>query len=88
MVHSIDIRRVEDIIQYQFRNTGLLAQALQAPVKIEDKSTKAVLHADEGNRMLAQLGQKVIELIVIDLWYHAGSDRGSCSSTLKPKRFI
>lgn len=76
MAHLIDITRAEDVIQYRFEERSHLALALQAPEKLHDKETKAVIHEHDGNRALAQLGQKVLETMLIDQWLNVGHTRG------------
>lgn len=76
MAHAIDIDRAQDIIDYRFQNHSLLIEALRAPEKRHDSVTKEVVYTSDGNRCLAQLGHKLIELALIDTWYEAGSDRG------------
>ena len=82
MAHLVDVQRTEDMIEYHFSDKNLLKKALQAPVKIEDKETGKILHLDDGNRRLAQLGHKVLEVVLLDFWYHAGSDRGMDHTTV------
>ena len=82
MVHQIDVARAEEILQRRFRQPALLAQALQAPEKLQDKDTKTVLEAHDGNRGLAQLGQAVLEMILIDEGCDVGYSRGR-SQTLE-----
>lgn len=76
MAHLIDLQKSEEIMQYRFRDRVLLEQALNAPVKLQSKGTDKILYLDDGNRRLAQLGHKVLDLILNDIWFRAGSDRG------------
>ena len=77
MANTIDIKRIEDVIEYVFHDKHLIRKALKAPTKIQDKETGEIIDIDDGNRRLAQLGQKLLEFILIDQWYRAGSDRGA-----------
>lgn len=81
MAHQIDITRAEEVLRRHFEHRELLAQALQAPEKLQDRDTKAILEAHDGNRGLAQLGQAVLEMVLIDEGCDAGYTRGS-SATL------
>lgn len=78
MATAVDIARVEIVTGYHIRDTNLVVQALQAPRKIQDRETGTILLLDDGNRRLAQLGHKVLDLALTDMWYSAGSDRGTC----------
>lgn len=83
MTHNIDIDRAQGILKHTFREPSRLSKALQAPEKIHDRETKNVVHQDDGNRPLAQLGHKVIEMVLIDQWFNAGSDRGMYATNEK-----
>lgn len=72
----MDVARVETMIGYHCHDPGLITQALRAPSKLQDKETGTIVQLDDGNRKLAQLGHKVLELVLMDQWYRAGSDRG------------
>ncbi|KAK5077216.1 hypothetical protein LTR64_005303 [Lithohypha guttulata] len=80
MAHLIDLQKSEGIMQYHFKEKTLLTQALHAPVKLQDKETDKILYLDDGNRRLAQLGHKVLDLVLNDVWFHAGSDRESVNN--------
>ncbi|KAK5082572.1 hypothetical protein LTR70_007678 [Exophiala xenobiotica] len=85
MVSIIDIQRVEKVVKYEFHDKSLIRKALKAPSKIQDKGTGQILNIDDGNRGLAQLGHKLLEFILIDQWYRAGSDRESTNHTITTK---
>ncbi len=80
MADRIDIDRAQVIIAYRFHNEDGLMKALQAPVKLQDKVTGEILGSDDGNRRLAQLGHKVVEFALHDIWYEAGGDRSKLGS--------
>jgi len=77
MATAVDVARVETMIGYHCHEPGLITQALRAPSKLQDKETGTIVQLDDGNRKLAQLGHKVLELVLTDQWYRAGSDRGT-----------
>ena len=85
MAHNIDIERAQDILRYRFHNPNLLREALQAATRLQDETTEETLHWHDGNRGLAQLGHKVVDLVVVDVWYEAGSRRGKHSSRFQHK---
>ena len=76
MATAIDVAIVETMIGYHCHDTGLITKALRAPTKLHNKETGTIVRLDDGNRKLAQLGHKVLELVLMDQWYRAGSDRG------------
>ena len=70
MMASIDhLRRVEEIIQYQFARKGYLSQALKSAGAEEDDH--------DGNRAFARLGKPLIELYVSQTELSAGTKPGS-----------
>ena len=77
MASTIDIKRVEDVIEYEFHDKYLIRKALKAASKTQDEETGEIINIDDGNRRLAQLGHKLLEFILLDEWYRAGSDRGA-----------
>src|SRR5438309_1296810 len=77
MAHSIDIGRAQDIIKYHFANSALISHALHAPEKLHDQDTNAVVYENDGNRALAQLGQKVLETFLLDRWLTSGNERST-----------
>lgn len=78
----MDVARVETMIGYHCHDPGLITQALRAPSKLQDKETGTIVQLDDGNRKLAQLGHKVLELVLMDQWYRAGSDRENIQDTI------
>jgi ribonuclease III len=82
MALDIDIERAEQIIGYQFRNRDRLREALQAATRIQEL-TGETLERHDGNRRLAQLGHKVVELVLLDIWYGTGGDRGKYSGNIQ-----
>lgn len=76
MAHDIDIERAEEILGYRFRNRDRLREALQIAVRIQEEATQETVYWHDGNRRLAQLGHKVVELALLDIWYGTGAGRG------------
>ncbi|CAD6593755.1 MAG: hypothetical protein ASARMPRED_007912 [Alectoria sarmentosa] len=69
MMYSI--HGVENIIDYQFTNTGMIWEALQAagsPVYVIGNRRLV-----DGNKRLAVLGDKVLDLALAEAW-HEGDD--------------
>jgi ribonuclease-3 len=83
MALNIDIERAEQIIAYHFRNRDRLREALQAATRIQQEATGETLERHDGNRRLAQLGHKVVELVLLDIWYGTGADRGKCNGNMQ-----
>jgi hypothetical protein len=85
MAHNMDIDRAENIIDYHFGNGDLLRKALQVAIRRQEPNTGETTFSDDGNRRLAQLGHKVLELVLLDSWYRTGGDRGKYSSTTQDR---
>jgi hypothetical protein len=71
MVHEIDVQKAQEIIQYQFRDRNLLFQALQAA----DRNELGEPYWHDGNRRLALLGAKVVDVVVLDIWIETENNR-------------
>jgi dsRNA-specific ribonuclease len=81
MAYNIDVQRAEQIIGYQFRDQDRLSEALEAATRVQEHTTGETIYSHDGNRRLAQLGHKVVELVLLDTWYGRGGGRGKYSST-------
>lgn len=81
MAYDIDVRRAEEIIGYQFRDQNRLSEALEVATRLQEHTTGETIFSSDGNRRLAQLGHKVVELVLLDTWYGRGGGRGKYSST-------
>lgn len=68
MVMIRGLAEVQDIIEYRFRSISLLMLALTV-VGADDKIY-------DGNRKMAQLGELLIELLLVDSAFAAGCSRG------------
>jgi hypothetical protein len=68
---QFDLTRAEEITRYQFRDRGLLYDALQSAIRDRDELTGEI-HESDGNRRLAKLGFVVLELAVVDEWFRRG----------------
>lgn len=72
------IRRCEQQLGYQFRNTSLLWQALHWNERM--KSYPAAMRKESrlavGNKRLALVGDRVLDLLLTLKWYHTWEDRG------------
>ncbi|KIW69729.1 hypothetical protein, variant [Phialophora macrospora] len=66
-----DVDRAEDITRYQFRDRGLLYDALRSAIRDKDELTGEIRESD-GNRRLAKLGFVVLELAMVDEWFRRG----------------
>lgn len=73
MATDMDVRQVQDIIGYRFKSSYRLVEALTAAGADEDNY--------DGNRKLAQLGESVIQTVVLNDAYTAGDTRGSFLSS-------
>lgn len=79
MIHSI--HGVENIIGYQFTNTCVIWEALQAagsPVYVI--GNRILL---DGNKRLAVLGDKVLDLALAEAWHEGDDARGNRNHTRK-----
>jgi dsRNA-specific ribonuclease len=83
MAHNIDIERAEEIIGYHFRNRDRLREALQAATRLQEEVTQETIYSHDGNRRLAQLGHKVVELVLLGICYETGGDRGKYNGTMQ-----
>lgn len=72
MATDTHVRRVEEIIGYSFKTPNYLVQALTAAGADEQNH--------DGNRKLAQLGESLIEFVVLDNAYTAEVTRGDSLS--------
>lgn len=81
MATPYDVAQVEERIRYHFQDQDLVALALRAPEKLQSMVTGDVLYSDDGNRRLAQLGQKLLEFVLTDAWYGTAVDRGESLPT-------
>ncbi|MCJ1477247.1 hypothetical protein MMC13_005918 [Lambiella insularis] len=68
---QFDLTRAEEITRYQFRDRGLLYEALQSATRDRDELTGEIQESD-GNRRLAKLGIVILELAVVDEWFRRG----------------
>ncbi|EPS45551.1 hypothetical protein H072_445 [Dactylellina haptotyla CBS 200.50] len=68
----VDQAKIESIIGYHFQSVSLLTEALEA-------AGRAVTHETEGgmdgNKRLALVGDAILTLIHVDLWYPSEKDR-------------
>jgi dsRNA-specific ribonuclease len=65
MASSEYIARLEDIIDYKFRNRSLIHKALTAPgAEGNKRGNEEERHQYEGNRMLAKVGESLIQLVI------------------------
>jgi dsRNA-specific ribonuclease len=65
MTSSEYIARLEGIIDYKFRDHSLIHKALTAPgAEGNKRGNKEERHQYEGNRMLAKVGESLIQLVV------------------------
>lgn len=65
---------LQDAIHYQFDNPRLLLEALRtAGAGYHIANTQ---NATDGNKRLAQLGDAVLRMLLLDDWYLAGAKRG------------
>ena len=78
---QFDLTRAEEITRYQFRDRGLLYEALQSATRDRDELTGEI-HESDGNRRLAKLGFVVLELAVVDEWFRRGMSHRALRSTL------
>jgi dsRNA-specific ribonuclease len=72
-----DLRDVEKILGYNFKNYTLLEKALESagvPCHGNNKN--------EGNKPLAQVGDALIRLITLDDCFQEGKNTGTLSKTL------
>lgn len=83
MAYNIDIERAEEIIGYHFRNRDRLREALQVASRIQEPATGETVYSHDGNRRLAVLGHKVVELVLLGIWYGTGGDRSKYSSMMQ-----
>ena len=72
MATNIDVASAEEIINYTFHTKNLLALALRAPGAF----VPGAVQLQDGNRGLGQLGNSVLQTVVLDHWYASGKDRG------------
>lgn len=68
-----DLLRAQEILQYEFNNMNLLAEALQAPGPGAIVGGAILEH---GNRKLALLGLCALELSISQAGYLSGSTQG------------
>ena len=68
MVPVIGIHELQDLLAYGFKNINLLLLALTA-AGADDK-------VYDGNRKMAQLGEKLMELLLAENAFSAGYSRG------------
>ncbi|KIX98869.1 uncharacterized protein Z520_05330 [Fonsecaea multimorphosa CBS 102226] len=80
-----DLTRAEEITRYQFRDRGLLYEALQSATRDRDELTGEI-HESDGNRRLAKLGYAVLELAMVDEWFRRGM--GHRELDLLRKKFL
>lgn len=73
MVPDTHVRHVESIIDYHFCEANYLVKALTAAGVDE--------YNHDGNRKLAQLGDFIIKLVLVDNSFNAGDGRGKYSWT-------
>lgn len=74
----VDLAAVEDLLQYQFRATDLVEEALTAAgVTKSSTSLELVKVRPYSNKRLALLGDALIRLAVVDDWYPSSSSPGT-----------
>jgi len=73
MATDIDVTTAEEILNYTFRTRQHLALALRAPGAF----VPGAVQFPDGNRGLGQLGNSVLETVVLDHWYTSGLDRST-----------
>lgn len=77
MTYDIDVERAERIIQYVFQDKRVLAEALTAPHR--NNLETGGMETTDGNRRLATLGERVLNLVIAEYWYDSGYDQGMLS---------
>ena len=75
------LQEVQEIIQYEFTDTALLWEALQAADLIVNSAGDPV--PNDGNKRLALVGDAVNRLVLADDWYRSGKPRGNISNHTK-----
>jgi len=73
MATDIDVTTAEGILNYNFHTRQHITLALRAP----GAYVPGAVHFPDGNRGLGQLGNSVLETVVLDHWYTSGRDRGT-----------
>ena len=76
MATDAEINKTEAIIDYTFLSRRHLEVALRAPGAFVPGTPEL----PDGNRGLGQLGNAVLETVILDRWYALGNDRGLSSS--------
>lgn len=72
MSTDLHVRYVEEVIGYTFKSSNYLIQALTA-AGVDDQNY-------DGNRSMAQLGESLIETVVLDNAFTVGATRGDSLS--------
>ena len=78
---AMNADNVQTILGHQFKDRSLLLEALHTAGAVFRFAGGRV--DPDGNKRLALLGDTVLKLALLDLWYHGGSSRGTAKlSTL------
>jgi len=66
------VNDLQTVLAYQFTNSKYLHEALRAAGSGHGATTSSI----DGNKRLAHLGDAIMKVAVLEVWYASGAERG------------
>lgn len=76
------VGRIEERIQYTFRNKILCVEALKVTTSNSPLFFKGIIHKVKQNNRLALLGDRVLSMVLCGIWYSTGYSPGVFNAQL------